>query len=284
MKRLLTTALAAVLLALAVPARAGDGGKDAPPKKPENQALVRRIQEKIRFFRKDLASRDKGRRMNAILELSLTKHDLVIKELGERALRHRDPDVREAAACVLGDMTNNPDLAGSYLRDNLMKNEDFPEIQRSIIISIGKLRYRGALEQLEAAAAHLNEEKYKYVTVEVVRTMGLIGDPRCLPFLLWMAEYGGHVEKWSTGSVTVDTGAAGDKDQKAAEAAWKAKYGHVKPKKPKPPMIRLYMQELRNTVKKITGQEFANATEFRKWLVANAKRLGLDPKKISKKH
>ena len=56
-----------------------------------------------------------------------------------------------------------------------------------------------------------------------MRTFGVLEDPRCLPFLLWMSEYGGHALKWATGSVTVDTGAAGDVDQRAAEAAWIAR-------------------------------------------------------------
>jgi len=42
------------------------------------------------------------------------------------------------------------------------------------------------------------------------------------------------------------------------------------------------MQELEKTVKKMTGQVFANATDFRKWLEEHAEELGLDPRKLSK--
>jgi hypothetical protein len=97
-----------------------------------------------------------------------------------------------------------------------------------------------------------------------------------------MSEYGGRALKWSTGEVKVDKTRAGDADQREAEAKWKAKYGHIKPKKPPAPLIREYMQELQKTVKKLTGQEFRDATSFRKWLEANAEKLGLDPKELSK--
>jgi hypothetical protein len=80
----------------------------------------------------------------------------------------------------------------------------------------------------------------------------------------------------------VDTGASGTADADAAKAKWQALYGGVKPKKPPAPVIRTYMQELEKTVKKLTGEKFKNATEFRKWLVANARSLGLDPRKLSK--
>ena len=60
-------------------------------------------------------------------------------------------------------------------------------------------------------------------------------------------------------------------------------WGLRQAKKPPAPLIRTYMQELRTVVKKYTGQRFKDATEFRKWLEKNAKSLGLDPKKLTKK-
>ena len=41
--------------------------------------------------------------------------------------------------------------------------------------------------ELKATASRLNEQKYKWVTVEVVRTFGVLNDKRALPFLLWMS-------------------------------------------------------------------------------------------------
>ena len=272
MNRLVIGAL--IVLVLAGPAFAQD--------EPQNDALKRQAEVSIKIFRKEFKRRELGRKMNAILDLSRVKHELVIDELGKRALADRNPEVRDATAQLLGDMGICVDKTGEYLKVAIGKNEKFPDVQVSIIRSIGKLKYTKAIEELKAAAKHLNEPKYQWVTVEVVRTFGTLEDPACLPFLLWMAEYGGHALSWATGSVSVDTGASGDTDQRAAEAAWQAKYGGVKAKKPPAPVIRTYMQELEKTVKKLTGEKFKNATEFRKWLIANAKSLGLDPRKLSK--
>lgn len=281
--------LTLLILALGVliaPALAEDdpAAQEAARKEAARQkALKRQAKVSIDFFRKAVRSRNIDRKMMALLEMGRVKHDLVIAELGGKyALRSRSEDLREGAASLLGDMDFNPQAAGDCLKAALPENDDFPDIQVLIIRSIAKLRYKDALEELKEAAAHLNEEKYRWVTVEVVRTFGVLEDSRALPYLLWMAEYGGKVLKWATGSVTVDTGAAGTVDQEAAEKAWHQKYGHIKPKKPPAPLIRTYMQHLRDTVKKITGQEFEDATKFRVWLIAHAEDYGLDPRELSK--
>lgn len=273
MKRLLVPMVILTLL-LSSPAFAED---DA-----ENDAVARQAKVSIEIFSKEFKTRNVSKKMRAILDLSRIQHESVVDVLAKKALADRDPEVRDATAQVFGDFTSCSEQAGEYLKKALPKNEKFPEVMVSIIRSIGKLKYMDAFEELKEAAKHLNETKYQFVTVEVVRTFGVLEDPKCLPFLLWMSEYGGHALSWATGSVTVDTGASGDTDQRAAEAAWKAKYGGVRAKKPPAPVIRTYMDELRKCVKKLTGQEFKTATEFRKWLVANAESLGLDPRKLSK--
>jgi hypothetical protein len=274
-----TVVILGVLALLAVPLLAEEGGGDAEAAKAA--ALERQAKVSIEIFRKNFKG-DTGRKAMALLELARVQHDSVIDEFGKRALRDTDPEARMAAAQLMAEFGYNSELAGKYLRDNLAANEEFPQVQKSIIRSIGRLCYKDAMDQLKEAASRLNEEPYRDVTVEVVRAFGAIGDPKCLPFLLWMAEYGGHALKWSTGEVSVDTGASGDVDQRAAEAAWQAKYGHVKPKRPPAPIIRTYMQELENAVKKLTGRTFASATEFREWLEANAKSLGLTPKDLKR--
>jgi hypothetical protein len=297
MTRFIVILLALCLVALA--AYAGDEAKpdsDAEKAKAEaekakaeaeaaakkERALARRAKSAITIFRKQVKHKKKTVRMKSILELASVKHDLVIDELGKKVMKHKDPDARDLAAQLLGEMKQNPTKSAEYLKEHLMKNEKYPEVQISIIRSIGKLGYMDALEELKEATKHLNETKYEWVTIEVVRTFGVLKDKRSLPFLLWMSEYGGKWLTWSTGSVTVDTGAAGDEDQRAAEAEYHRRYGGVKPTGPQAPVVRRYMEELAKTVKILTGQEFKNATKFRAWLEAHAKELGLDPKKLSK--
>ncbi|MHC4470664.1 MAG: HEAT repeat domain-containing protein [Planctomycetota bacterium] len=290
MRKLLFIVLALSILGLA--AHAGDepqkdpdaekAQKEAEAKKKKEEALARQAKAAIAIFRKQVKHKKKTMRMKAILELGMLKHDLVIDELGKKVMVHKDTDARDLAAQMLGEMKQNPKRAGEYLKKHLMKNEKFPGVQISIIRSIGKLGYMDALEELKDACKHLNETKYEWVTVEVVRTFGVLKDNRTLPFLLWLSEYGGKWLRWATGEVTVDTGTAGDADQRAAEAEWRKRYGHIGPSGPQAPVIRRYMEELANTVEKLTGQRFKNATKFRAWLVAHAKEYGLDPKKLSK--
>jgi hypothetical protein len=208
----------------------------------------------LKIFAKEFKSKTLGKRIQAVFDLAKIHHDLVIDELGKKALFDKNEEVRDATAQLFGDeFSFNKEKAGAWLKKALPKNEDYPEVQLSIIRSIGKIGYLDALQELKDAAEHLNEEKYRWVTVEVVRTFGVIEDKRCLPFLLWMSEYGGRALKWSTGEVKVDKTRAGDADQREAEAKWKAKYGHVKPKKPPAPLIRTYMQELRKVVQVAGG-------------------------------
>jgi len=82
--------------------------------------------------------------------------------------------------------------------------------------------------------------------------------------------------KWSTGTVNVDTGAAGDADQKAAEAKFNAKYGaggskeKAKAKaKAKAFDERNFDAQLRRCVKAITGESFDNALDMQDWYVEN---------------
>ena len=102
-------------------------------------------------------------------------------------------------------------------------------------------------------------------------------DWRAIPKLLEMF----HVAMprrvtWKTGEVKVDTGTAGDADQKAAEAKFNAKYGaggsKMKAKakrKAKAFDERNFSNELRKAVKGITSEDFDNAIGFEDWYVDN---------------
>lgn len=291
MKTLIIALLTIVVLAFPVAAKdkkskKGKGAAEVPEKDPKEVERQKRLEKQakvsIELFKKEYKSKSYGKRIDAVESLADVHHDWVIDELAKKPLHDRNEKVRDVVAQLFGEFTFNVDKAGGAIKGAIKENEDYPDVQLSIIRTIGKLKYMGALDELKAAAGRLNEAKYKWVTVEVVRTFGKLDDKRALPFLLWMCEYGGTALKWSTGEVKVDTGASGTADADAAKAKWKAKYGGVKPKKPPAPVIREYMQELQIVVKAMTGKEFKTATEFRKWLIANAEDLGLDAKKLSK--
>jgi hypothetical protein len=114
----------------------------------------------------------------------------------------------------------------------------------------------------------------------VIRTLELFGenkDWRTLPLLLEKFKVAMPKRvSWSTGTVTVDTGAAGDTDAKAAEAKFNAKYGaggsKMKAKakaKARSFDERNFDTQLKAAVKAITGQSFDNAFDFEDWYVEN---------------
>ena len=70
---------------------------------------------------------------------------------------------------------------------------------------------------------------------------------------------------------------------RCAEAAWKAKYGHIKGRAAGPAVVKLYMRHLREAVKKLTGKEFKSSKEFKAWLDEHAEEVGLKPKKPAKR-
>ena len=114
----------------------------------------------------------------------------------------------------------------------------------------------------------------------VIRVLSLLGDNkdwRAIPRLLEMF----HVAmprrvKWKTGTVKVDTGAAGTADADAAKAKFNSKYGaggskaKAKAKaKAKGFDERNFSDQLRKAVKGITGEDFDNAFDFEDWYVDN---------------
>ena len=250
----------------------------------EEKALLKKAKSAIAGFKRLYRSKDPDNRCNALLELMRAQHPSVVVEMGKVMRKERNAEVRTACAMVLGDMTGVREEAGAVLRDTLelcrtKKRKEDPEVLKAIGQSIGNLGYKGAHEGLLWMLDHLDQ----WVVVSAIVAIRKVGDLKALPKLHDMAAYQGVGFSWETGSVTVDTGASGDTDQKAAEAAWKKKYGHIRPKKAGPTVVKLYMRHLRETVEKLTGQKFKNTTEFKAWIDAHQVEVGLKPPPKEKK-
>ena len=95
-------------------------------------------------------------------------------------------------------------------------------------------------------------------------TCGQLKEYRALKILLEWFNYYPDGYSWSGGSVRVDTGAAGNKDAKAAKAKWKAKYGGRK-KKARPGAWEKLIQSL----EMITGEKFEKPEELKQWMKDN---------------
>jgi hypothetical protein len=212
-------------------------------------------------------------KQNLVYDLHDVMHDDVIDQLEKIALRDREPAVRNVAALSLGGQQHNVAKAGKALQKIFDKQQKEEEVLASVLQAMAELKYLGYWPKAEKL---MRDERSSIV----IRTLDLLAankDYRALPKLLEMYEVALPKRmKWKTGSVTVDTGAAGDADQKAAEAAFNKKYGRggskMKAKakaKAKAFDERNFSTQLRKCVKAITGESFDTALGFEDWYVEN---------------
>lgn len=209
---------------------------------------------------------------NAVYDLHDVPHDLVIRRL-EKLLRHKHPGIRNVAALALGGQSHNAPLAGSILMRTYVRDYKNEEVLSSVLEAMAELEYLGYWPKAEAA---LKDER-SAVIIRVLDLLGTNEDWRAIPRLLEFYRVAMPKKvSWSTGEVTVDTGASGDADQKAAEAAWNAKYGRGGSKaaakakaKARSMDLRNFSTQIRKCVKKITGQDFDTAWDFEDWYVEN---------------
>jgi len=218
------------------------------------------------------ATKEIEEQQNAVYNLHDVPHDLVIKRL-EKLLRHKHPGIRNVAALALGGQAHNVSLAGSVLMRAYGRDFKNEVVLSSVIEGMAELKYLGYWPKAEPA---LKDER-NAVIIRVLDLLGNNEDWRAIPRLLELYRVAMPKKvSWSTGEVTVDTGAAGDADQKAAEAAWNAKYGRGGSKakaKAKAKAhgfdLRNFSTQIRKCVKKITDQDFDTAWDFEDWYVEN---------------
>jgi hypothetical protein len=230
----------------------------------------------VETFRKAYVAEDPEARCRAVAALAECPHALVVEEAGKTALADAEPSVRDVAAQVLGRMKGFADAAGPFLRDRCGKEDACPDVQISIVRAIGRLGYAGAHDALLAAGARFAKQDATLVTLEVIRTLGVLKDVKALPFLLKIAEYGeGEVIRGRRGpAMRVPFG----QDPSVSRWNWMRKYGKAAFPGEKPPVDDLdkwWMPDLIDAVQAMTGQEFDDAAAFRAWLTEHLADFGL---------
>lgn len=250
----------AVLLSLAAAAAAIDPVDDE------------RARGALAQFAEAFKAKEVEAKQNAIYDLHDVPHDLVIKQL-EKLLRNRDPMLRNVAAMAMGGQQHDPAKAGKILMRAYKKDFDEEEVVASVLGAMTELKYRDYWPEVQSA---LKDER-SAVVIGILDLLGTNQDWRALPDLVEM--YKIVMPKrasWSTGSTSVDTGAEGDADQKAAEAAFNKKYGQGGAKEKAKARakansfdLRNFATQIRKCVKAITGQTFDNAYDLQAWWVEN---------------
>ena len=95
-------------------------------------------------------------------------------------------------------------------------------------------------------------------------TWGKLKEYRALDLLLEWFHFYPDGTSWGGGSVSVDTGAAGNEDSVAAKAKWRAKYGG-RARKARPNAFEKLVQSL----EMITGTKFGKPDELKQWMEDN---------------
>jgi hypothetical protein len=224
--------------------------------------------------------RDAFRKAESVEEkqgVVFTLHDIpndrTIREL-KKYLRNRDPAIQGVAALALGGQLHNRKEAGELLLKTFEKEKDEIEVAISCIDAMKNLGWHGYWPALEDETGKGTRSA---VVIRILELIGANKDYRALPMLLNMYKVAmPKYVRWTTGKVTVDTGAAGDTDRKAAEAKFNQKYGAGGSKaraaaegKSKAFDARNFTTQIRKCVKEITGHDFETDIDLEDWWIEN---------------
>jgi hypothetical protein len=276
MLRLRPLGLAVLLCVVPAPcAWAEDEKERARAAVPHTDAQVTPVLE---AYRRDAGGDDLEARIRALRTLGRWRHKEVLKELKRVLGKEPDLELKAVAAEGLGQQSCFAPEAGRALADFLKANEGWARLpdapapaqeQRtayearvlvSCWASVGLLGWKEPWKEWKGYIDHDHDD----VASAAIAAFGRLVEYRALPALLdWFNIYPDGVS-WEGGSVRVDTGAAGDKDAKAAQAAWKAKFGG-RAKKARPAVVDALLRAVRD----ITGQQFDKPAQLKQWMDDN---------------
>ncbi len=221
------------------------------------EATAKVVKHELKVFKRDFDTVDIDFKLDALIRLSKCIHKDVTKVLLKAALKDPDVFVRAEALKGLGNQVLYPDMIGRKIHPLLDQNDVDPKILEQALITLRKLNYRRAWKEIIDLISHDEDD----VVVEVFRTIGAWKELRaCLDLQGFWDAYPTE-GSWSTGSVSVDTGASGTTDQRAAKAKWHAKYGGRRKQRARPKCVKA----LKEAIAQMTGEPIEKPDEFRTW-------------------
>lgn len=267
---LLSLALVALLVPVFAFAEepADDEVEPIPPLADEAEA-----KEALGVFKVDFKARGfKGDEKLAMKEVAMrtlahTQHPLVADRL-YKLTRDRNADIRTLAILYLGYQRAIPGYAGPLVAKAIKTQNSDAVFAMFGVEAIENLDYRGGIDLMRALMAHKDEGVKKVAVLYI----GDAQEWRMLPDLLALMKEMKIDKGWKTEGheVRYDSGAAGDADQKKAEAIYKAKYGKGKGKaKSGGRAMRDMKPVLLETMKNLTGKDFFQGASAREWADEN---------------
>ncbi len=267
------TAFGVTLLCLAVLAPFA-GAEDEKKKEPippiaSDEAAAEAISVfKEEFKAKGLKGDEKLAQQDwAMRQLAVVQHRSVADVLFKQT-KNRSPDLRTAAVIYLGKQRALPGYAGERVLKAMEKQSKDSTLVMAGVNAIVALEYQAASEKLKELTSHkdYSVKKHAFLAIGELRDMRLVEDI----FKLLKAIKLEKGVKWDGVSVTVDTGTAGDGDQREAERLGREQMAKNKRKgKRAARNQRDIVPIVEEVLKLLTGEEFATAKMAQDWIKAN---------------
>ncbi len=208
-------------------------------------------------FKSSFDTPDIDYQMEAIEKLASVQHPTVAKRL-IKLLKTDNKHVRQFACEGLGKQLSSARKAGPKLLKLAEDSGEEPKVSAAAVTSLGHLWYKKAEPDLRLLMKHDDD----LVVIAVFKVYGEWKDPSALRDMLnFFTKYPDEKE-FKTGSVTVDTGSAGNEDQKAAQSKWKAKFGGQRSWRPRPKCTKA----MRAALKEITGVGFRRSEDLKSYI------------------
>ena len=257
---------------MAKPPVLGPDGKPLPPLATNAEAKAA-----IAAFREAFKARDVAAKADAVDGLGKVQHPDVIAEL-LKLVRNREAEIRAAGFQNLARQRALPAVVGAPLVVTVdVKSTDWQYVT-DVIDTVNGVRWRGALPTLVKLLRHADHSVVRWA----LDAIGDAKDVRALdPILDLMKEMKiDQAVSWEGGEVHVDTGASGNADQQAAEAAYAEKYGNKGGKKSGGRKTRSLGDIIFLVLKDLTGQSFTSGKAVKEWVAAHADELAARRKAI----
>ncbi len=264
-----------LVLGLALTAAAGDKKKTKIDPHPDD------VVEKAKArFDQDFKSKDMAKRLRILDYYGQHRHKKVLKDISKLFLKDKNVEVQAMAAKGLGFQLHDPKKASRYLMQGIKKyekyagrdkpegneevlNENEASVLANALTSLGQLGVKpdkNGWKLIKGLIDHNHDD----VAIAMLNWCGATTEYRALPTILEWFNFYPDGYSWSGGSVTVDTGAAGNKDAKAAKAKFMSKYGgRAKKARPKAHAA------MKAALKKITGEDFEKPKQLKQWMDEN---------------
>lgn len=228
-------------------------------------ATSKELKHEQKIFKRDFDTVDIDFKLDALIRYGKCVHKSVVKDLLKILHRDRDPYVQAEAAKALAHQKPFAKEVARGVKPLIETKKTDAKILAALIRTLGTLQYTREWEAISDLISHDED----IVTIACFDVLGQWKELRAWREMQTFWDVYPEGGKWSTGSVSVDTGASGTTDQRAAKAKWKAKYGNKAKQRPRPDCVKA----LKAAIKQITGEELKKPAEFRRWRKENKQKI-----------